>query len=647
MIISSKIWQCAYSSFIASIVFFFIPIHHVNSEVPQFSEVSELLQMEKRSRRKWDGPIVADFDGNGYQDLILTEHGYRVDLLWNDRGIFSKSTTLVSGDMHGQGLGDFDNNGLIELLVSQGGGNGTNLRKPLHYEINKDRSVTESKVLEHFESGRGRSIKTFDANNDGLVDLFLTGFATPQQMSGKGPNQFYKNNGKGKFEYVAHLPFSDRLSYKSVLTDFDQNNDPDIIVFGGKKLIALEGGNEFEFNDVTVDRFGTLKDISEVSSVAQIDFDRDGDYDLALSRSEHQFENEAHFDPDNRTFAFFSRFLSFKLEDLKVEGDLRIENLQMAYPHFDVFVGKEKRNLVLKNRNEKLSYDNDSHELQDIVISPVDAKGWPEEICKKNINVKYLPKEIKPGLYIGHIGDGYWRICSLTQSPTAAVIHNVLSEPNSTEDEPYPVMLLENRNGKFFDVTSEKGIAVNEQTTGAVSADFNNDGWDDLFFVRYGSMATHNKQILYLNKKGHGFERIKNHGIISMELGATGSGAEAIDYDRDGDLDLVYANERGQWHLFRNNNERLNTHGFVGFEVGYSPAKQATPLGAKIEIEACDRKYQNIIGKSSSSFGVSLNTHALFGLGDCDSLKYARVTWTNGESKEFRVKEINRYHLLK
>lgn len=616
------------------------------SEVPSalFTEVSELIPIERRERRKWDSPMVADLDGNGYQDIVLTEHAYKVQIFWNDGGTFSESQDLVKGDMHGQGLGDFDGDGLLEILVAQGGGNGSNPRKPVHFEIGRDRSVSKGDVLSHFEKGRGRSIKPFDGDNDGDLDLFLTGFYTPQQKT-KGANHLYRNDGKGDFEFVKHLPFTDRLSYLSTTTDFNGDGDTDIIVFGGNRLIALEGGKGLTFTDATDERFGKLKGIQHISSISSIDFDRDGDLDLVLSRSEHQFENETYFDEHNQRYAFFSRFSPLQLDELKIDGDLRLENLQMAFPHFDVFAGKARRNLNIESREEaSRSWDADSTGVQDVVVNADEAKGFPDNVCVPDVTIQQLPKDSPPGLYVGYMGNGIWRICNQTLSPTAAVIHNVRSTPSVTGADALPAKLLENRDGKFVDVTKKMGVAINEQTTVALVADLDNDGWDDLYFNRYGNMAMENQQIVYFNQQGKSFVRIEPHGVISRELGATGSGAAKIDYDRDGDFDILTANERGLWHLFRNNSESLNRNNFIGFTLGASPSGKASVLGAAVAVKACGAEWRQVVGDSASSYGMPVNNDLLFGLGKCDKVDAVNIRWSNGESKRVETKKVNQYN---
>lgn len=70
-----------------------------NSELT-FSENSDIIPLEDRSRRKFDNAVIADLDQDGYLDLLLTEHSRRVELYWNNKGVFEKGKPFIFGDTH-------------------------------------------------------------------------------------------------------------------------------------------------------------------------------------------------------------------------------------------------------------------------------------------------------------------------------------------------------------------------------------------------------------------------------------------------------------------------------------------------------------------------------------------------------------------
>jgi enediyne biosynthesis protein E4 len=104
--------------------------------------------------------------------------------------------------------------------------------------------------------------------------------------------------------------------------------------------------------------------------------------------------------------------------------------------------------------------------------------------------------------------------------------------------------------GTFKDVAPEMGIAdVNQPgtgvSTGAVWGDYDNDGYEDLFLIKWG------RPELYHNDQGHGFTRVSEQAGLPAWINA--NTAIWFDYDGDGLLDLFvggyYAEDIDLWHL--------------------------------------------------------------------------------------------------
>ncbi|GGA83214.1 hypothetical protein GCM10011369_26510 [Neiella marina] len=583
----------------------------------QFSEAgTDIMPLEQRSRRKWDNALVADLDRDGKLDIITTDHAYRANIFWNEGGYFSGPQLLIGGDTHGVAAADYDLDGKVEIVVSQGGGAGTNPRFPVGFEVNPDRTLSKRVVFEHFERSRGRAVKLVDTDNDGMLNMITSAF--PLKSQPDGANFHYRQESLRQFEFIERLPFAQWLGYKVLVTDYNNDNDADVVFYGGADMVLIQGGEGSDFTNVSKGVLGDLANTHDVSSIAEIDFDNDGDFDWLLTRAKHQFKGQSYYDSEHQRFAFFSRFKPLVLDDLRIEGDFKLENLQMAFPTFEVFVGASK---------QPLSFDVDRHGHKNFSLTPEQAAGWPTDTEQK-------------GLYIGYIGDDVWRVFANTKSPTAAVIHHVVSTPKTTDEELIPVRLLENRDGQFVDVTEAMAIDVAEQTASSAVGDFDNDGWSDIFIVRYGNMATETKQIIYHNQQGKGFKRIEGHGVISTELGATGSGAEVFDYDADGDLDLFYANERGRWHLFTNN-ATSNGNSYLIVEVANAPSGKAGPMGAVMTFDACGMTYRRVVGQTSAAFSHNNINQLHVGLGSCQEFTDGLVTWSNGESQSFTINGAN------
>jgi hypothetical protein len=90
-----------------------------------------------------------------------------------------------------------------------------------------------------------------------------------------------------------------------------------------------------------------------------------------------------------------------------------------------------------------------------------------------------------------------------------------------------------NGDGTFTDVTEKAGVPGTGYGLGCVWGDFNNDGFPDLFVTQYG------RNVLYRNSGNGTFTDVTDKaGVAGTESGAFHSGATFFDYDRDGWLDL-------------------------------------------------------------------------------------------------------------
>ena len=93
-----------------------------------------------------------------------------------------------------------------------------------------------------------------------------------------------------------------------------------------------------------------------------------------------------------------------------------------------------------------------------------------------------------------------------------------------------------NHNGTFTDVTKAAGLAVEMYGMGVTAADYDNDGWVDLYVTALGG----NK--LFRNQGNGTFAEVTAKAGVGGAPGAFGAGAMFFDYDKDGRLDLFVAN---------------------------------------------------------------------------------------------------------
>jgi hypothetical protein len=106
--------------------------------------------------------------------------------------------------------------------------------------------------------------------------------------------------------------------------------------------------------------------------------------------------------------------------------------------------------------------------------------------------------------------------------------------------------------GKFEDVTERSGFGkVAGKGMGIGIADYNNDGWMDVFIANDTE-----RNLLFLNQRDGTFrEAGLPYGVAYNDNGTTvsGMGADAKDYDNDGYVDIFYNDLMDQtWGLFKN-----------------------------------------------------------------------------------------------
>ena len=128
----------------------------------------------------------------------------------------------------------------------------------------------------------------------------------------------------------------------------------------------------------------------------------------------------------------------------------------------------------------------------------------------------------------------------------------------------YPFSLMRNNgDGTFDDVTEEAGLLTYGPTQTAAFADYDNDGWQDLF-VAHETVggATYACQLFHNNHDGT-FTQVKAPGAASGKLGSNLGFVKGVtwgDYNNDGRQDLYVSTMSGRSFLFRNDGPAEPAH---------------------------------------------------------------------------------------
>lgn len=144
---------------------------------------------------------------------------------------------------------------------------------------------------------------------------------------------------------------------------------------------------------------------------------------------------------------------------------------------------------------------------------------------------KYLPETMGAGVAaFDYDNDGLLDLYFVNGAPIADPTP-AGTIPKKTGPEYWNRLYHQKKDGTFEDVTKRAGVAGTGYGMGAAVADYDNDGYEDLFVTQYG------RNILYHNN-GNG-----TFNDVTAEAGLAGSGwstsAAWVDYDNDGKLDLI------------------------------------------------------------------------------------------------------------
>ncbi len=113
------------------------------------------------------------------------------------------------------------------------------------------------------------------------------------------------------------------------------------------------------------------------------------------------------------------------------------------------------------------------------------------------------------------------------------------------ETPPHAALFHNNHDGTFTDVAAKAGVTNDRWGFGVAIADYDNDGWPDIFVSNWG------KNRLYHNNHDGTFTDVADKAGVGLgDPAAWHTGATWGDYDGDGKLDLFVA---GYLHYDRNN----------------------------------------------------------------------------------------------
>ena len=294
----------------------------------KFEDVSSAVGLNQIKANKYWSPVIADLNRDGFYDLILANHGgnkeidgvkfFSPDMYWGTaHGFepFKHSKNMMAGipiggsDYHGISAGYFGNKDECpDLILTLGGANGGRGNLPVAVEFiggkedyivrrdmqRKDEFVDESLLEIGIDGfGRGRSSFFVDFDQDGDLDLVYNNKGPdPKKSTSQNitDSKFMYEWKDGKFNRVAEIgDMKHDEKERAAMADINHDGRLDLLYFEGKENLScwISQGDGFNFK---LDNSYLPKDMNQISAIAEIDYDADGDFDLYLARS--AFKNE-------------------------------------------------------------------------------------------------------------------------------------------------------------------------------------------------------------------------------------------------------------------------------------------------------------------------------------------------------------------
>jgi tetratricopeptide (TPR) repeat protein len=186
----------------------------------------------------------------------------------------------------------------------------------------------------------------------------------------------------------------------------------------------------------------------------------------------------------------------------------------------------------------------------------------------------------------------------------------------------HPVLFINKGDGTFsMDAANNNLFTKLSAVTGhdALLFDFDNDGYLDVLYVGEPAGSGEKGVFLFHNEGAGKFDDVST--LLPEDL-ESGTQALVIDYNEDGDMDILMAGKERGIRLLRNDGGNVNHHlkiQLVGIKTG-SGKNNHFGIGAKVEMRAGELYQMKTV--------TSPNIH--FGLGDRDKVDVVRVLWTNG-----------------
>ena len=490
-----------------------------------------------------------------------------------------------------------------------------------------------------------------DYDNDGYLDIFLINGAAIPSLTKDSPkyfNRLFHNNHDGTFTDVTEKSGlqGDGFDMGVAVGDFDNDGWPDIYVASVTKNHLYHNNGDGTFTDVT-DKAGVGSPMYKgekmwSAAAGWFDYNNDGKLDLFVS---NYVRWQVNHDPVCLSGGRLRAYCHPKFYE-PLPPTLYRNNGNGTFTDVSAETGISKT--VGKGMGIGFNdYDGDG--FTDIFVANDNfpnilfhnLKGKAFENTAMDAGVAYSEN----GKAVSGMGAEFR---DLDNDGLPDIWHT------ATELETFP-LFQDRGNGIFVDVTGRSGLARPTLEMSGWSngvADFDNDGWKDLFVARgnvldniaeFSNRTYGEPNSIFRNLGKMKFEDVSSQAGPAIEAVEPYRGAAIGDLFNDGHMDVVVTVLNGKAKILRN--VTSNDNHWIAFQlVGTKSNRMA--IGAQLKVTTPDGASQYDIVSTSAGYGASRDPRAHFGLGRFKTVKQVDIRWPSGEHQVLKDMAGDQFHRI-